>query len=230
MTQNRTLQFLGYAYGNAPVSLTAQINGTTVFSGEVSTINTEIPAPPNDLSNATALFSVVDSSLFPTDFSGSYPMTLTVTGGYGIVVGDVLSNYMSNTVSSAQLDNSSINGTTLTVGSVSSGAIEIGQKLSGPGVANNTAVVSGAGSTWTVNNSQTVGPISMYAASVVPGNATGFLDCNNSSPIGDPRSNVVIDGAAQTPDRPPNGTWTWVVNNGSTLACDLTVSLGNVAS
>jgi len=230
MAQNRTLQFIGYAYGNAPVSLTAQINGTTVFSGEVSTINTEIPAPPNDLSNATALFSVVDSSLFPTDFSGSYPMTLTVTGGYGIVTENVLSNYMSSTVSFAQLDNSSINGTTLTVGSVSSGAIEIGQILSGNGVANNTAVVSGAGSTWTVNNSQTVGPISMYAASVVPGNATGFLDCNNSSPIGDPRSNVVIDGAAQTTDRPPNGTWTWVVNNGSTLACDLTVGLGNVAS
>jgi len=228
MAQNRTLQFIGYAYGNTPVSLTAQINGTQVFSGEVSTIDTDIPPPPIDLSSAPALFTVADSSLFPTDFSGSYPMTLTVTGGYGIVTENVLSNYMSNKTF-AQLYDSSINGTTLTVGSLTDGTIEPGQAVRGIGVAAGTTIVSGSGSTWTVNNSQTVGPISMYASSVIPGNATGFLDCYQNYPVNDPRSNVVIDGVAKTPiSRPPNGTWTWAVNNGSTLTCDLTVSLGNV--
>lgn len=223
MAQNRTLQFIGYAYGNTPVSLTAQINGTQVFSGEVSTIDTAIPPAPNDLSSAPALFTVEDSSLFPTDFSGSYPMTITVSNGYGIMLGPVLSNYMLNTV---YLANCSIDGTTLTVGSSIFGTIEPGQTILGYGVAGGTTIVSGSGSTWTVSISQTVATRDM--SSVIPGNATGFLNCTQNSPISDPRSDVTIDGIARTTTRPPNGTWLWVVNTGSTLACNLNVILGNV--
>jgi hypothetical protein len=223
MAQNRTLQFIGYAYGNTPVSLTAQINGTQVFSGEVSTIDTAIPPAPNDLSSAPALFTVEDSSLFPTDFSGSYPMTITVSNGYGIMLGPVLSNYMLNT---GYLANCSIDGTTLTVGSSTSGTIEPGQTILGNGVAAGTTIVSGSGSTWTVSISQTVATTDM--SSVIPGNATGFLNCTQNSPISDPRSDVTIDGIARTTTRPPDGTWLWVVNTGSTLACNLNVILGNV--
>jgi hypothetical protein len=226
MAQNRTLQFIGYAYGNTPVSLTAQINGTQVFSGEVSTIDTAIPPAPNDLSSATALFTVADSSLFPTDFSGSYPMTITVSNGYGILVGAVLSNYMLNAGSSTQLANCSIDGTTLTVGSLTSGTIEPGQTLLGNGVAAGTTIVSGSESTWTVSISQTVATTDM--SSVITGNATGFLNCYQNYPMNDPRSDVTIDGIAQTTTRPPDGTWVWVVNAGSTLACNLNVSIGNV--
>ena len=93
MIQNRTLQFIGLAYGSTPVTVTAQINGTTVFSGEVSTIDTPWPEP-TDLSSGNVLFSVTDSSLFPTNFAGSYPMTITASNGLGIVLGDVLSNWM----------------------------------------------------------------------------------------------------------------------------------------
>lgn len=160
MAQNRTLQFIGYAYGNTPVSLTAEINGTQVFSGEVPTIDTEIPPPPNDLSGATALFTLTDSPLFPVDFSGTYPMTVSVDNGYGIVIQNVLLNYM-------------------------------------------------------------------YHANV-PGNATDFYSCyNGDAGITDPRSDVTIDGVAQTVTRPPNGPWIWTVDTGSTLACNLNVSLGN---
>ena len=57
---------------------------------------------------------------------------------------------------------SSIAGTTLTIGTLSTGSIKIGQYISGAGIAANTKIVgsilgSGSGSTWVVNNSQTVG-------------------------------------------------------------------------
>ena len=55
---NRTLQFYGYAYGDSNVSLTATINGDTVFSGEVATINAPIPLLSIDLTSATVLFSI----------------------------------------------------------------------------------------------------------------------------------------------------------------------------
>ena len=54
----------------------------------------------------------------------------------------------------------------LTVGSVTSGAVGVGQELTGAGVASLTAIDSklsgsGAGSTWVVNNAQTVAPENM---------------------------------------------------------------------
>ena len=50
----------------------------------------------------------------------------------------------------------SITGTTLTVNSVASRTIAVGDALYGTGVLQGTFIVSGAGSTWTVNLSQTV--------------------------------------------------------------------------
>jgi len=77
--ENRTLQFYGLAYGDSNVSLTATINGETVFSGEVPTINSPMPTPPIDL--PSILFSLENSVLFPTNWQGSLPMSITVTGG-----------------------------------------------------------------------------------------------------------------------------------------------------
>ncbi|HWE98813.1 MAG TPA: baseplate J/gp47 family protein [Caulobacteraceae bacterium] len=49
----------------------------------------------------------------------------------------------------------SISATTLTVSATSSGAVAIGQFITGTGVTDGTYVVSGSGSTWTVSQSQT---------------------------------------------------------------------------
>jgi len=51
---------------------------------------------------------------------------------------------------------STISGTTLTVGSLTSGTIIAGQVLTGTGVTAGTYIVSGSGSTWTVSASQSV--------------------------------------------------------------------------
>lgn len=59
--------------------------------------------------------------------------------------------------------NGTISGTTLTVNSVTSGAVAVGQYLSGLGLLANTTIVSGSGTSWVVNNSQNVGPITIHS-------------------------------------------------------------------
>lgn len=162
MAQNRTLQVIGIAYGETPVTLTAEINGTTVFSGTVPTNNSPLPVPSTSLANASPLFSIADSPLFSTDFAGSYPMTITVAGGYGALFGQIKCNYM-----------------------------QVGN---------------------------------LY------GESTIFTTCYSTDTSQDPRTNVVINGTSIQSDPPPAGAWTWLVSSDGSIACDLNVSLGNVAS
>lgn len=63
----------------------------------------------------------------------------------------------------------SISGTTMTVTATGSGAVAVGQQLTGVGVTQGTYVVSGSASTWTVSVSQTVASttITGYALPVV---------------------------------------------------------------
>jgi len=235
--ENRTLNFYGYAYGNSNVTLTATINGTSVFSGEVPTIDSQIPPPPNDVSNASVLFSIADSTIFPTNWSGSLPMSITVTGGYGAVFGAIDSNWMVTVVPPipAVMENATIEGTTLTIGSLTSGTVEVGQFLLGTGLVANTQITSGSGSSWTVNNTQSV-PATTITGRLfqqIPGTANVYLPCYNGTPVNsestpDSRSSVTIDGITQVPPLPVStAVWTWVVPTGSTLSYNLNVSLGS---
>ena len=63
----------------------------------------------------------------------------------------------------------SISGTTMTVTATGSGAVAVGEQLTGVGVTQGTYIVSGAGATWTVSVSQTVDSttITGYALPVV---------------------------------------------------------------
>ncbi len=70
-----------------------------------------------------------------------------------------------------------ISGTTLTVTRVLSGTIAASQSLFGVGISNQTVIVSGSGSTWTLNQSNTVGTTirmnSATVASVFTGSMSG---------------------------------------------------------
>ena len=92
---NRTLQFHGLAYGDVPVQINAHINGQLVFTGAVPTVSGDPPLEP--VYPTPVLFSVVESALFPTSFSGAYPMTISVATGYAIDVNEVRCNYMQGT-------------------------------------------------------------------------------------------------------------------------------------
>jgi hypothetical protein len=98
MSTNRTINFYGYAYGNVPVQLNAHINGELVFSGAVPTLDEPVPSTEGfDMTNAPILFAVTDSALFPVEFAGTYPLTISVATGDGILQGNTFSNYMIQT-------------------------------------------------------------------------------------------------------------------------------------
>ena len=59
-----------------------------------------------------------------------------------------------------------ISGTSLTT-SASTGTLGPNEIITGTGVSANTKIVSGSGSSWVVNNSQTVGPITMTVSNAV---------------------------------------------------------------
>jgi len=165
---NRTLQFYGMAYGDVPVQLNAHINGELVFSGPVATTAGDLPPQPIDISSAPVLFSIADSALYPTSYSGAYPMTVSVATGSGIAIGPVWSNYQQARDSDQ-----------------------------------------------------------------VPGTADVFDGCyygtpTNSEGTVDPRSSVQINGVQQVPPlKKSKGCWTWVVDSGSILECNLNVGPGS---
>jgi hypothetical protein len=242
---NRTLQFLGLAYGNSAVTITATIDNVVVYNNTVATLNEPLVDDGTHWTTTNQLFTVENSDQFPIEFAGSRTMSVSVTGGEGIILAHVLSNYMEPLVPIpiiSIMHNASISGTALTFDSVT-GNVTAGMKLYGSNsagyagrVAENTIIVSGSENNWIVNNSQTVDNITINGVVLEPGNATTFVNCYNSTPTNsegtrDCRSSVVIDGVAQVPDivAKSQGIWTWQVNNGSTLVCDLNVSLGNVA-
>jgi hypothetical protein len=231
---NRTIQFCGYAYGNVPVQLNAHINGQTVFSGAVPTLN-ETPAFPVDWVNAPVLFSVTESALFPTSFSGSYPMTVSVATGRGIALSGTNSNYMPSLVTEVEFSGA-ISGTTLTVSGVTSGEIRCGQIILGAGITSGTKIIS-VYAPWSVNTSQTVSETSITGAIPIPGTATDFCICVSGNPIIPPnsegtcdsRSSVQINGVPQIPPRTPTtqGNWPWWVEAGSTIEYNFNISAGS---
>lgn len=91
MAQTRTFQFYGVAYGSTPVTVTASVGNTQVFSGEVPTANVQVNLEPSP-GDQTILLSV-NSAALNTDFAGNVPMSITVTGGTGVVFGEILSDY-----------------------------------------------------------------------------------------------------------------------------------------
>jgi len=101
MAANRTFQFYGLGYGNTPVTVTARINSTEVFSGEITTIDQPIdpwPYPQPAEVNTNIMFSIENSALLNTDFAGSLPMTVGVTGGYGAMISLINGNYYQGNV------------------------------------------------------------------------------------------------------------------------------------
>jgi hypothetical protein len=95
---NRNLRFNGFAYGDTPVTLDVKINGQQVFLNTVSTIPGAVPTDTTDITFDQTLFEINDTDLFPTSFEGAYTHSIEVSGGSGVLLGIVLSNYMANTV------------------------------------------------------------------------------------------------------------------------------------
>lgn len=122
----------------------------------------------------------------------------------------------------------SISGTTLTIASVSSGTIAIGQQVLGIGVANETVITGGSGTSWTVNISQTVAAESMSSVTVgavFTGAITGTTLTVASVASGTLYVGQTVQGAGVTPNTMitalgtgTGGAGTYTVSTSQTIA------------
>ena len=98
MAQNRTFQFRGVGYGDTPVTVIATANGVEIFNGTIPTLSGPVPDvyPTPDAAYETVAFSLENSAEYNTNFRGSVPMEITVTGGSHAIFTDILCNYYGN--------------------------------------------------------------------------------------------------------------------------------------
>jgi hypothetical protein len=134
------LNVTAVASGTLKVGMT--LTGTSITAG------TYISAFVSGSNGGIGVYSVSNTHLFATG---------TLTGRTR------LSGFTSKTGPAAFVG--SISTTTLTVSSLTSGTIAIGQKVSGTGVSANTYITAGSGTSWTVSVSQTVGAGTSFTTS-----------------------------------------------------------------
>jgi hypothetical protein len=90
------------------------------------------------------------------------------TGTYTIGLSQSIASSQMYTSSPGAVVTAAITGTTLTVASVTSGTLYVGQTIQGAGITSQTIITAlgtgtGGAGTYTVNNSQTIASITMYA-------------------------------------------------------------------
>jgi hypothetical protein len=101
MAENRTFKFYGIGLGDTPVTLTATVNSTQIFSGTIPTQPGSVPpvyAIPPDAAYETVMFSLDNSALLNTDFAGSLPMTIQISGGNAVIMSEIQSNYFAGNI------------------------------------------------------------------------------------------------------------------------------------
>jgi len=202
----------------AILTITATTNGTPSTVTVASTATLFATMPFYTASTVGGL--TVGTLYFVQAISSATTFTVSATSG-----GTALTTAITTTTSTAaSMTGSSIAAETLTVGTLASGVIYVGMTLTGTGVSANTYIVanisgSGTGSTWTVNNTQTVnsttitGQIGMplYAAGwdhVVAGWPINNVPDLTSTYILEPRINYTEPGYTATA-RALIGTGTW---------------------
>jgi Phage stabilisation protein len=90
------------------------------------------------------------------------------TGTYTLGLSQTIASSQMYTSSPGAIITAAISGTTLTVASVTSGTLYVGQTIQGAGITTQTIITAlgtgtGGAGTYTVNNSQTIASITMYA-------------------------------------------------------------------
>lgn len=133
--------------------------------GFIASIYQAIPGWDSVTNLAAGVVGRAVESRADFEFRRSNSVALNAQGSLNSIVGavfdlsDVLDVYgieNDTSVTSGAVVNASISGATLTINSVTSGTVAIGNTVVGAGVAQGTYITAGAGSSWTVNISQTV--------------------------------------------------------------------------
>ena len=86
----RTVKMFGLAYGSSPAEIAVTLDGQSVYTGTVSTVDTPPPALPNlEIANTTVEFCSFE---IPMEFEGTKPMTCSITNGT-VIFADISANY-----------------------------------------------------------------------------------------------------------------------------------------
>jgi len=120
-------------------------NITEAWNGTVPLFNDTRTAP---------MFWPEPTALDPVPIMVQYSNLITPTNIYDSVYNTATTFKLITGFTST---GSSIAGTTLTIGTLTGGAVYAGMAITGTGVVAGTTIVSGSGSTWTVDTTQTVG-------------------------------------------------------------------------
>ena len=157
-------QAISIASGVTSSGNTSSVNiGNAGASGSTSTIT--IGSATNGVTQTTTVNGRV--TLAPVGAT----LAAWSTNGVGLIQSAATFTDNTNVAGSCSITGY-ISGTTLTVSSVVSGTVAIGQVLTGTGVSFGTTITSGSGSSWVVSISQTAGssgaPIAIAGAYTVP--------------------------------------------------------------
>jgi len=208
----RTIQFLGMGFGSSPATVTATANGTQIFSGTVTTVDQPVPALPNLALEADQV--VLFTYEIDTAFTGEIPMTCAITNGT-VIFSEILANYVpiQNPVYTPEqiailTDPSSTSAQRLPIWT---------QVATPPFTTEELATLEDPAIAFSTK--QQIADAHGCALTVGSGASTfGLIDDT------DPRSNVLIDGVAQTPDHSElPGTWWWTLSAGSTISYNMQV-------
>jgi hypothetical protein len=212
----RTVQILGQGYGSTPAQITVTASGNTVFSGTVDTVNQPSPSLPNleiNLNNVLCTFEI------DTAFVGEIPMTCAVSAGT-VIFTNINANYVSipNPVyTPAQITTLDNPATTLADG------VAIYTQVAVPALSQ--ADIDALMDPATTPDQYTAILVAHNCTTYISSGATVYGAIDNT----DPRSSVVINGIAQTPDHGElPGVWWWTVSAGSNMAYQLQVDPAKV--
>jgi hypothetical protein len=96
----------------------------------------------------------------------------------------------------------SITGTTLTVSSVEAGNLQIGMIINAPGIIPGTTILSGSGTTWVVDNAQSV------ATTTINGSTSVIRDISTDQTLDAPLATVTVSRVNKLFVM-TNGGWSW---------------------
>jgi len=216
---NRTIQFWGQGYaptGTDPITVSATLNGNVVYTGSIPTSYT------SEINHATDAQVVLFTCELPVDFAGTVPMSISLDSPVGVTAffEQIQSNYMTipNTVFTAEQRATLTNpATTL------ADRITIWTACAVPSLSAAEITILESGNKVEIAAILNSHNLQTYVSS----GANTFVDVNGGQ---ETRSNVVINGTAQTRQSEPTGVWGWIVEfpaEGSGLfESDVTVIAG----
>jgi hypothetical protein len=215
---NRTIQFFGQGcapIGTDPIAITATLGGNVVYTGTIPVTGTIPPVYNPDLD--TVLFTCE----LPVDFAGTLPMSISLDSSAAATArfGKIFSNYMpvfNPVYTQSEID------------VISNPSSTFAEKVA-IRTAHAVPPLSPAEIVILENGSKEERHTVLVAHNLTTMISSGPDAFHSVSSSEDSRTNVVINGTAQTRGDTPHGAWIWQVGpitSPESFEYDLTVAAG----